>query len=56
MELYWRLPVLLHYYLDLTQAEIATLLNLHPRQVSRLWVAAADRLAAALPDADGPTA
>lgn len=36
----------MHYYLDVPQAEIAALLNLHPRKVSRLWVAAADKLAA----------
>jgi DNA-directed RNA polymerase specialized sigma24 family protein len=30
----------LQYYLDLSQAEIATLLNLHPRKVSRLWQSA----------------
>ena len=35
----------MHYYLELPQAEIATLLQLHPRKVSRLWVAAMDKLA-----------
>jgi RNA polymerase sigma factor (sigma-70 family) len=35
----------LHYYLGLTQAEVAKLLDLSPRQVSYLWVAATDRLA-----------
>lgn len=38
------------YYLDLSQAEIAALLNLHPRKVSRLWQSAKDHLAAVLPD------
>jgi RNA polymerase sigma factor (sigma-70 family) len=33
------------YYLGLTQVEAASLLVLHPRQVSRLWVAATARLA-----------
>ena len=35
----------MHYYLDLPQAEIAKVLNLHPRKVSYLWVAATERLA-----------
>lgn len=35
----------LHYYLDLPQAEVAQVLGLHPRKVSRLWIAATDRLA-----------
>jgi RNA polymerase sigma factor (sigma-70 family) len=35
----------MHYYLDLTQVEIARLLDLHPRKVSYLWVAATERLA-----------
>jgi len=38
----------LHYYLGLSQAEIARLLNLHPRKVSYLWVAATERLTAGL--------
>jgi len=38
------------YYLELPQAEIATLLGLHPRKVSRLWVAATDRLTEGLTD------
>jgi RNA polymerase sigma factor (sigma-70 family) len=42
----------LQYYLDLSQAEIATLLQLHPRKVSRLWQSAKDHLAAALPDGE----
>lgn len=38
----------MHYYLDLTQAEIASTLRLSPRQVSRLWIAATERLGDAL--------
>jgi RNA polymerase sigma factor (sigma-70 family) len=34
----------MHYYLDLPQAEIARVLDLHPRKVSYLWVAATERL------------
>jgi RNA polymerase sigma factor (sigma-70 family) len=37
-----------HYFADFPQSEIARLLDLHPRQVSRLWIAATARLAAAL--------
>jgi RNA polymerase sigma factor (sigma-70 family) len=35
----------LHYYAGLPQVEIARLLNLHPRKVSYLWVAATEKLA-----------
>ena len=35
----------LHYYLGLPQAEIARTLNVHPRKVSYLWVAATEQLA-----------
>jgi RNA polymerase sigma factor (sigma-70 family) len=35
----------MHYYLGLPQAEIARLLNLHPRKVSYLWIAATEKLA-----------
>jgi RNA polymerase sigma factor (sigma-70 family) len=35
----------LHYYLELPQAEIARMLDLHPRKVSYLWIAGTDRLA-----------
>jgi RNA polymerase sigma factor (sigma-70 family) len=35
----------LHYYLELPQAEIARMLDLHPRKVSYLWVAGTERLA-----------
>jgi RNA polymerase sigma factor (sigma-70 family) len=35
----------MHYYLDLSQAEIARLLGLHPRKVSYLWVAATEKIA-----------
>src|SRR5207244_9008850 len=34
----------MHYYLDLPQTEIAKVLNLHPRKVSYLWVAATEHL------------
>jgi RNA polymerase sigma factor (sigma-70 family) len=34
----------MHYYLDLSQAEIARVLALHPRKVSYLWVAATEKL------------
>jgi RNA polymerase sigma factor (sigma-70 family) len=34
-----------HYYAEFPQVEIAQLLGLHPKQVSRLWLAAAGRLA-----------
>jgi RNA polymerase sigma factor (sigma-70 family) len=34
----------MHYYLDLPQAEIARLLDLHPRKVSYLWMAATEKL------------
>lgn len=37
----------LHYYLDIPQTEIAKLLELHPRKVSYLWVAATESLAEA---------
>ena len=42
----------MHYYLDLPQTEIAKVLNLHPRKVSYLWVAATERLSSEL---DGDT-
>jgi len=38
----------LHYYLGFSQADIARLLDLHPRKVSYLWVAATERLTARL--------
>ena len=34
----------MHYYLDLSQAEIARALELHPRKVSYLWIAATEKL------------
>jgi len=43
----------MHYYLDLPQADVAELLELHPRKVSRLWVAATERLADAVPGLGG---
>jgi len=33
-----------HYYAEFPQAEIAHLLNLHPKQVSRLWLSATGKL------------
>jgi RNA polymerase sigma factor (sigma-70 family) len=38
----------MHYYLDLPQAEVARLLDLHPRKVSYLWIAATEKLSDAL--------
>jgi RNA polymerase sigma factor (sigma-70 family) len=38
----------MHYYLGLPQAEIARVLDLHPRKVSYLWVAATEKLASEL--------
>jgi len=35
----------MHYYLGLPQAEIAQVLNLHPRKISYLWIAATEKLA-----------
>jgi hypothetical protein len=35
----------MHFYLELPQAEIARVLNLHPRKVSYLWVSATEKLA-----------
>jgi RNA polymerase sigma factor (sigma-70 family) len=35
----------LHYYLGLPQAEIARTLNVHPRKISYLWIAATESLA-----------
>jgi RNA polymerase sigma factor (sigma-70 family) len=43
----------LHYYLGFTQAEAADLMELSPKQVSRLWLAATARLADWLRDAEG---
>jgi RNA polymerase sigma factor (sigma-70 family) len=34
----------MHYYLDLPQVEIARVLELHPRKVSYLWIAATEKL------------
>jgi RNA polymerase sigma factor (sigma-70 family) len=45
----------LHYYLGLTQEETARLIEVHPRQVSRLWLKAAGRLAKWFRDAEGLT-
>ena len=35
----------MHHYLEMSQADIARVLNLHPRKVSYLWVAATEKLA-----------
>jgi RNA polymerase sigma factor (sigma-70 family) len=43
----------LHYYLELTQAEIARMLELHPRKVSYLWVAGTEKLAEELEGVEG---
>jgi RNA polymerase sigma factor (sigma-70 family) len=45
----------MHYYLGLPQAEIAGLLDLHPRKVSYLWIAATEQLADVLSLAEGMT-
>jgi RNA polymerase sigma factor (sigma-70 family) len=42
----------LHYYGDFSQVEIAQMLGLHRKQVSRLWLAATGRLARWLDGAD----
>jgi RNA polymerase sigma factor (sigma-70 family) len=42
----------MHYYLELPQAEIARVLDLNPRKVSYLWVAATDKLADGLQNDD----
>jgi RNA polymerase sigma factor (sigma-70 family) len=42
-----------HYYAELPQAEIAQLLSLHPKQVSRLWLSATETLARWLEAAEG---
>ena len=34
----------MHYYLDLPQSQIARVLELHPRKVSYLWIAATEKL------------
>jgi RNA polymerase sigma factor (sigma-70 family) len=39
----------MHYYVGLSQAEIARVLGLHPRKVSYLWVAATEKLAGGVP-------
>jgi RNA polymerase sigma factor (sigma-70 family) len=48
-----RLVFELHYYLDLPQAEVAQALGIHPRRVSRLWIAATERLAEGLAEVYG---
>jgi RNA polymerase sigma factor (sigma-70 family) len=44
----------LHYYGGFSQAEIAQMLELHRKQVSRLWLAATGRLARWLNESDAP--
>jgi RNA polymerase sigma factor (sigma-70 family) len=44
----------MHFYLGLPQAEVARVLDLHPRKVSYLWVAATDQLTRDLGGAGGP--
>lgn len=43
----------LHYYLEIPQVQIAQLLNVSERQVSRLWIKATDRLTTGLAIGDG---
>ena len=43
----------LRYYGDFTQAEIAQIRQMHPKQVSRLWLAATGRLARWLEEFNG---
>ena len=43
----------LHYYLEIPQVQIAEMLAVPPRQVSRLWIMATDRLTEGLQLADG---
>ena len=43
----------LHYYLEIPQAQIASLLDIPPRQVSRLWIMATERLTEGLEVSDG---
>jgi RNA polymerase sigma factor (sigma-70 family) len=44
----------LHYYGGYSQAEVAQMLDLHRKQVSRLWLAATGRLARWLDESDAP--
>jgi len=44
-----------HYYAEFPQAEIAHLLNMHPKQVSRLWLSATGRLGRWLKGLKGST-
>lgn len=43
----------MHYYMEVPQAQIAGLLNLPPRQISRLWIKATRRLADGLDVSEG---
>ncbi|HEY8503067.1 MAG TPA: sigma-70 family RNA polymerase sigma factor [Gemmataceae bacterium] len=42
----------LRYYLGVSQREIAEALDMHPKAVSRLWIAATERLADVLPEVE----
>jgi RNA polymerase sigma-70 factor (ECF subfamily) len=42
-----------HYLAEIPQVEIARLLDLHPKQVSRLWIAATVRLASSMEGIEG---
>jgi RNA polymerase sigma factor (sigma-70 family) len=42
-----------HYYAELPQSEIAQLLSMHPKQVSRLWLSATGRLGRWLDGVEG---
>jgi RNA polymerase sigma factor (sigma-70 family) len=44
----------MHFYLELTQADIARVLNMHPRQVSYVWVEATEKLADQLEQLGSP--
>jgi RNA polymerase sigma factor (sigma-70 family) len=49
-----RLVFEFHFYAGIPQADIARLLDRHPRQVSRLWLAATGRLGHWLRDMESP--
>jgi RNA polymerase sigma factor (sigma-70 family) len=44
----------MHYYLEVPQVEVAKVLNLHPRKVSYLWIAATEKLSEAFGDDPEP--
>lgn len=43
----------MHYYLDVSQAEVSKILECPPRQVSRLWIRATERLMDGLSETSG---